>query len=245
MPLPTEASTVSPSGTTESNQQPFDVEKVRADFPILAQKIYDKPLVYLDNAATAQKPTQVIEAIDDYYRATNANIHRGVHALSQKGTQMYEAARQTLQQFVNASASREVVFVRGTTEGINLVAQSWGRSSLQAGDEIVISHLEHHSNIVPWQILCQQTGAVLKVVPIDDRGEMVFDAYRALLSTKTKLVSVAHISNALGTILPVKEIITLAHEAGALVHIDGAQAVPHCRGRRPRFGVRLLYLLRT
>lgn len=184
------------SNTAETNtaalkQQPFDVGAVRRDFPILSQKVHNKPLVYLDNAATAQKPKVVIEAIDAYYCQTNANIHRGVHALSQKGTLMYEAARKTLQRFVNAPKSQEVIFVRGTTEAINLVAASWGQSNLKTGDEIVISHLEHHSNIVPWQMLCEQTGAVLKVVPIDDRGDVVLDTYRQLLSAKTKMVSIS------------------------------------------------------
>jgi len=215
------------SQSTESTHRSLDVALVRADFPILAQTIYGKPLVYLDNAATAQKPDVVIQAVEDYYRTFNANIHRGVHALSQKGTLAYEAARQTLGRFIHAPSANEIIFVRGTTEGINLVAQSWGRNNLKAGDEILISHLEHHSNIVPWQILCQQTGAVLKVAPIDDRGEVVLDDYQKLLSPKTRLVSIAHISNALGTLLPVKEMIAWAHEAGALVLIDGAQAVPH------------------
>lgn len=215
--------------TAVLKQQPFDVAAVRADFPILSQKVYGKPLVYLDNAATAQKPRTVIDAINAYYCTINANIHRGVYALSQKGTQMHEAARKTLQQFINAPKAQEIIFVRGTTEGINLVAQSWGRSNLKAGDEIVVSHLEHHSNIVPWQILCQQTGAVLKVIPIDDHGDVVLDTYRQLLSAKTKMVSIAHISNALGTILPVKEMVEWAHDAGAIVLVDGAQAVPHRR----------------
>ena len=224
------ASTSSPNVTNAvATHKPLDIVKVRADFPILGQLIYGKPLVYLDNAATAQKPRSVIEAVDSYYRTYNANIHRGVHALSMRGTEAYEAARQRVRRFINAGRDEEVVFVRGTTEGINLVAQSWGRANLGPGDEIVVTHLEHHSNIVPWQILCQQTGAVLKVVPINDRGEVTLEAYGSLLSAKTKLVSVAHISNVLGTVLPVKQIIDLAHNVGAKVLIDGAQAVPHTR----------------
>lgn len=206
---------------------PLDVDRIRADFPILRQRVHDHPLVYLDNAATAQKPAAVIEAVDSFYRTYNANIHRGVHHLSMLGTQAYEEARLRIARFLNAPDWRDIVFVRGCTEAINLVAQSFGRSTLKAGDEIVISHLEHHSNIVPWQILCQQTGAVLRVVPISDRGEFLFDEYEKLLGPRTRIVSVAHVSNALGTVLPVKPIIDAAHRAGAKVVIDGAQAVPH------------------
>jgi cysteine desulfurase/selenocysteine lyase len=207
----------------------LDVKKIRDDFPILHQEIHDKPLVYLDNAATAQKPKQVIESLDDYYREYNANIHRGVHTLSEKATATYEKSRGKVQHFLNASSFKEIIFVRGATEGINLVAQSYGRSNLKAGDEIIISEMEHHSNIVPWQMLCEQTGAVLKVIPINDAGELIMEEYKKLLGPKTRLVSVVHISNALGTINPVKDIIELAHEHDALVLLDGAQAAPHAK----------------
>lgn len=207
----------------------FPVEQYRQDFPILGRTIRDKPLVYLDNAATAQKPRQVIEALDDYYRSYNSNIHRGVHTLSEVATDAYEASRKTIQRFIGAASEKEVIFVRGTTEGINLVAQSYGRSKLSAGDEIIISEMEHHSNIVPWQLLCEQTGAVLKVIPINDAGELIMDEYKNLLSDKTRIVSVVHISNALGTINPIAEITALAHAVNAIVIVDGAQAAPHTR----------------
>lgn len=210
-----------------SAPRPLDVDRIRSDFPILRQRVHDHPLVYLDNAATAQKPAAVIEAVDSFYRTYNANIHRGVHHLSMLGTQAYEEARLRIARFLNAPDWRDIVFVRGCTEAINLIAQSFGRSTLKAGDEVVISHLEHHSNIVPWQILCQQTGAVLKVVPISDRGEFLFDEYEKILGPRTRIVSVAHVSNALGTVLPVKPIIDAAHRVDAKVVIDGAQAVPH------------------
>lgn len=205
----------------------FDIERVRADFPTLQQQVHGRPLVYLDNAATAQKPRPVIEAIDHYYQWDNANIHRAVHQLSERATQAYEAARDKVQRFINAAQREEVVFVRGTTEAINLVAQSFGRNRLQAGDEILLSHMEHHSNIVPWQLLCEQTGAVLKVVPINDAGELRLDEYEKLLSPRTRLVAMVHASNALGTINPAREIIELAHAQGVPVLLDGAQAVPH------------------
>ncbi|MFZ5508762.1 MAG: SufS family cysteine desulfurase [Pseudomonadota bacterium] len=205
----------------------LDVETVRADFPILAQTVRGKPLAYLDNAATTQKPLAVIEAERRYYLEYNSNIHRGVHLLSQKATDAYEAAREKVRRFLNARHTEEIVFVRGTTEAINLVAQSWGRSQLQPGDEIVLSALEHHSNIVPWQLLCQQTGAVLKVVPINDAGELLFEQYLALLGPRTRLVAVAHVSNALGTINPVRAIIEAAHARGVPVLLDGAQAAAH------------------
>lgn len=208
-------------------QAVLDVEKLRADFPILGQQVHGKPLVYLDNAATAQKPVQVIEAVDRYYREYNSNVHRGVHTLSEKATLAYEGARTRIKNFINARSEQEIIFTRGTTEGINLVAQSYGRSTLQTGDEIIITAMEHHSNIVPWQLLCEQTGAVLKVVPINDAGELIMDEYRKLLGEKTKLVAVVHISNALGTINPVKEMIQLARETDAVVLVDGAQAAPH------------------
>jgi cysteine desulfurase/selenocysteine lyase len=205
----------------------LDMETVRADFPILAQTVRGKPLAYLDNAATTQKPLVVIEAQRRYYLEYNSNIHRGVHLLSQKATDAYEAAREKVRRFLNARHTEEIVFVRGTTEAINLVAQSWGRSRLQPGDEIVLSALEHHSNIVPWQLLCQQTGAVLKVAPINDAGELIFEEYLALLGPRTRLVAVAHVSNALGTVNPVRAIIEAAHERGVPVLLDGAQAAAH------------------
>ena len=207
----------------------FPVHGYRRDFPILEQTVRGKPLVYLDNAATAQKPRRVIETLDEYYRDYNSNIHRGVHTLSEQATEAYEGARKKIQTFINAASHQEIIFVRGTTEGINLVAQSYGRSRLQPGDEIIISAMEHHSNIVPWQLVCEQTGAVLKVIPINDAGELEMDEYERLLSDKTRIVAVVHISNALGTINPIAEISALAHAAGAVVVIDGAQAAPHTR----------------
>jgi cysteine desulfurase/selenocysteine lyase len=205
----------------------FDVQRTRADFPILREKIHGRPLVYLDNAATTQKPRAVLDALLRYYEQDNANVHRGVHLLSERATRAYEAARDRVRDFLNAAESREIIFVRGATEGINLVAQSWGRSNLRPGDEIVISAMEHHSNIVPWQILCEQTGAVLRVVPLSDDGEFLLDEYEKILSERTKLVSVVHLSNSLGTISPVRSIIELAHARGALVLIDGAQSAAH------------------
>ncbi|MCY4364178.1 MAG: cysteine desulfurase [Gammaproteobacteria bacterium] len=207
----------------------FPVETYRQDFPILEQTVRDMPLVYLDNAATAQKPRQVIEVLDDYYRSYNSNIHRGVHTLSELATDAYETARKKIQRFINAESLQEVIFVRGTTEGINLVAQSYGRSRLGAGDEIIVSTMEHHSNIVPWQLLCEQTGAVLKVIPINDAGELDMDEYKNLLNERTRIVAIVHISNALGTINPIAEITGQAHAAGAVVVIDGAQAAPHTK----------------
>jgi cysteine desulfurase/selenocysteine lyase len=200
---------------------------VRRDFPILSRLVHGKPLVYLDSAASSQRPLQVIEAVDRYEKNSHANVHRGVHALSQEATEAFEGARDRVRRFINAGSTREVLFVRGTTEGINLVAQSYGRTRLRKGDEILITALEHHANIVPWQIVCQQTGATLKVAPIDRRGEVQFDELVKLLSPRTKIVGVAHVSNALGTILPVKRIIDAAHAQGAVVVVDGAQAVPH------------------
>jgi cysteine desulfurase/selenocysteine lyase len=213
----------------DSRQSGFDVESVRQDFPILAQKIHGKALVYLDNGATSQKPQTVIDAIERYYAAENSNIHRGVHYLSERATTAYEAAREKVRRFVNAKREQEIIFVRGTTEAINLVAQSYGRTFLKEGDEIVISAMEHHSNIVPWQILCEQVHARLRVAPINHDGELVIDEYRRLLNDKTKFVSVAHVSNALGTIVPIKEVVKLAHERGVPVLVDGAQAVPHLK----------------
>jgi cysteine desulfurase/selenocysteine lyase len=207
--------------------QSFDVETIRRDFPILKERVHGKPLVYLDNGATSQKPQVVIDALNRYYKSENSNIHRGVHYLSERATSSYEAAREKIRQFLNAERDHEIVFVRGTTEAINLVAQSYGRTFLKAGDEIVISAMEHHSNIVPWQILCGQIGARLRVVPINHDGEFVLDEYRRLLNENTKLVSLTHVSNALGSIVPVKEAVRLAHERGVPVLLDGAQAVPH------------------
>ena len=207
----------------------FPVETYRQDFPILEQTVRDMPLVYLDNAATAQKPRQVIDVLDDYYRSYNSNIHRGVHTLSELATDAYETARNKIQRFINAESLQEVIFVRGTTEGINLVAQSYGRSRLGAGDEIIVSTMEHHSNIVPWQLLCEQTGATLKVIPINDAGELDMDEYKNLLNERTRIVAIVHISNALGTINPIAEITEQAHAAGAVVVIDGAQAAPHTK----------------
>jgi cysteine desulfurase/selenocysteine lyase len=205
----------------------YDVARVRADFPILATTVHGHPLAYLDSAASSQRPRAVLRAIEDYETHSHANVHRGVHALSQAATAAFEGARERVRRFINASSVREVIFVRGTTEGINLVAQSYGRPRLKPGDEILISALEHHADIVPWQMVCEQTGAVLKVAPINRRGELEFDAYLKLLSPRTRIVGVAHVSNALGTILPVQRIIEAAHAAGAVVVVDGAQAVPH------------------
>jgi cysteine desulfurase/selenocysteine lyase len=205
----------------------FDAAAIRRDFPILRQLVRGKPLVYLDNAATTQKPRAMIEALTRFYSEDNANVHRGVHQLSERATAAFEAARRTVQRFLGAADEREIVFVRGATEGINLVAQSWGRSHLQAGDEVLISTLEHHSNIVPWQLICGQTGATLKVAPISDRGEIILDEFDRLLTPRTKLVSVVHVSNALGTITPVSDIVRRAHARGVPVLVDGAQAVSH------------------
>ena len=205
----------------------FDVARIREDFPILKQRINDKPLVYLDNAATGQKPQAVIDALVNYYTCENSNVHRGVHTLSQRATDAYEGARSKVRQFLNAADDREIIFVRGTTEAINLVAQTYGRENIGPGDEIIISAMEHHSNIVPWQILGQETGAILKVVPINDDGELLLDEYEKLLSPRTKLVSIVHQSNALGTINPVEQIVELAHRRGVPVLLDGAQSVAH------------------
>jgi cysteine desulfurase / selenocysteine lyase len=208
-------------------QQDFDVNKVRADFPILARKIHGKPLVYLDNAATTQKPQAVVDSLIYYYTAQNSNIHRGVHTLSEEATASYEESRATVQRFLNAADPREIIFVRGATEGINLVAQTWGRANIRSGDEIVISAMEHHSNIVPWQILCEQQGANLRVAPVNDAGELLVDEFEKLLGPKTKLVAMSHVSNALGTVNPVRKIVEAARRVNACVLLDGAQAVPH------------------
>jgi cysteine desulfurase / selenocysteine lyase len=213
----------------DSRRSRFEVDHVRKDFPILAQKVHGKSLVYLDNGATSQKPRAVIEALERYYAAENSNIHRGVHYLSERATAAYEAARDKVRGFVNARREQEIVFVRGTTEAINLVAQSYGRTFLKEGDEIIVSAMEHHSNIVPWQMLCEQVRAKLRVIPINHNGELVIEEYCRLLNERTKFVSITHVSNALGTIVPVKELVRLAHERGVLVLVDGAQAVPHLK----------------
>lgn len=207
----------------------YDIARVRADFPILKELIHGKPLVYLDNAATSQKPWQVINAERDYYTHLNANIHRGVHDLSQRATDAFEGARGKARQFVNARKNEEVIFVRGATEAINLVAASYGRTNLKVGDEIIVSEMEHHSNIVPWQMACDATGAVLRVIPISDNGELDMDAYAKLLNERSKIVAITHVANALGSITPIKKITQMAHAAGAVVLVDGAQAAPHIK----------------
>lgn len=205
----------------------FEVGKYRQDFPVLSRAVRNKPLVYFDNAATSQKPVQVIETLNKYYSEYNSNIHRGVHTLSGEATNAYEAVRELCRSFVNAGSEKEIIFTKGTTEAINLVMNTYGRANIHSGDEIIISWMEHHSNIVPWQMLCEESGAELKVIPINDDGEIIMDEYRKLLGPKTKMVAVGHISNALGTINPIKEIIDLAHEYDAAVLIDGAQSAPH------------------
>jgi cysteine desulfurase/selenocysteine lyase len=205
----------------------FDVERVRADFPILRQEVHGRPLVYLDSANTSQKPQSVLDALNEYYAHDNANIHRATHLLSERATRAYERSRTLLQRFINAPHSREVVLTKGCTESINLVAQSWGRTMLKPGDEVLVSWMEHHSNIVPWQLVCEQTGATLRAVPIDERGELRMDEFHRLLNDRTKLVAIIHVSNSLGTINPVEEIVEAAHRVGALVLVDGAQAAPH------------------
>lgn len=205
---------------------PYDVYRVREDFPVLAQQVHGRPLVYLDNAATTQKPLAVIDAISRYYRSDNSNIHRGVHALSERATEAYENARAAAQRFINAADRKEIIFVRGTTEAINLVAQTYGREHVGEGDEVLITAMEHHSNIVPWQILCEQKGAKLRVAPINDRGELMLEEFEKLLGPKTKIVAVSHLSNALGTVNPIKQITRMAHERGIPVLVDGAQAAP-------------------
>lgn len=213
----------------KTETQILDIEKIRTDFPILNREVNGKPLVYFDNGATSQKPQLVIDAIDKYYTHENSNIHRGIHTLSQEATNAYEIARKKLQQFINAKHEHEVIFTKGTTDSINLIASSFGKKHLKKGDEIIISTMEHHSNIVPWQMVCEEKEAILKVIPINEKGEIIFEEYLKLLSDKTKLVSVTHVSNTLGTINPIKEIIEKAHQKGALVLIDGAQAVPHTK----------------
>jgi cysteine desulfurase/selenocysteine lyase len=205
----------------------FDVEQIRRQFPILEREVKGKPLVYFDNAATTQKPQAVIDALTDYYQNYNANIHRGIHSLAEEATAAYEATRDTVQQFINAQQREEIIFTRGVTESINLVAYTWARTNLKSGDEIIISGMEHHSNIVPWQLIAEMTGAILKVIPVDESGELIMGEYYKLLNEKVKLVSVVHASNSLGTINPVKEIIDAAHKIGAIVMLDGAQSTVH------------------
>lgn len=208
-------------------QENLDVYAIRKQFPILNREVKGKPLVYLDNAATSQKPQVVIDALVNYYTGYNANIHRGIHTLAEEATAAFEATRDAVKQFIHAASREEIIFTRGTTESINLVAYTWGRKYISKGDEIIISSLEHHSNIVPWQLLCEEKGALLKVIPLNDKGELLMDEYEKLLSERTKLVSVAHVSNALGTINPVKQIIRLAHARNAVVLVDGAQSTVH------------------
>ena len=215
------------SALPDTAPPPLDVEALRRDFPVLGRSVHGKPLCYLDNAASSQRPRVVIDAISRYYENSHANVHRGVHALSQEATDLFEGARESVRRFVNAASTREIVFVRGTTEAVNLVAQSWGRPRLGPGDEIVVSHLEHHANIVPWQMLCGQTGARLRVIPMTRSGELDFDAYRALLGPRTRLLALTHVSNALGTVVPVRDYIAEARRHGVAVLLDGAQAVPH------------------
>jgi cysteine desulfurase/selenocysteine lyase len=207
----------------------FDVEKVREDFPVLKQTIHDKPLVYLDSAATAQKPFAVIDAIRRFHEVDCANIHRGVHELSQRSTAAYEETRSKCKKFLNSRTKNELIFVRGTTEGVNLVASTWGRRNVKEGDEIVVSAMEHHSNIVPWQMLCEEKNARLRVIPMNDSGELILEEYEKLLTPRTKMVAFCHVSNALGTINPARQIIEIAHKAGALALVDGAQAAPHLK----------------
>lgn len=207
----------------------FSIEKVREQFPILKETVNNKPLVYLDNGATAQKPKKVIDAISNYYRHSNANIHRGVHTLSQKATGDYEASREKVKEFINANHSYEIIFTKGTTEAINLAASSLGKRYLKPGDEVLLTTMEHHSNIVPWQFVAEEKGVIIKNIPINDSGELLLDEAKKLITSKTKIVSVAHASNTLGTINPVKEIIRLAHEAGAVTLVDGAQSVQHIK----------------
>lgn len=207
----------------------YNIQKIREDFPILDREVYGKPLIYLDNGATTQKPRQVVEAITDEYYSVNANVHRGVHFLSQQATELHEASRETVRRFINARSSNEIVFTRGTTESINLLASSFADSQMKEGDEVIVSVMEHHSNIVPWQLQAARKGIVLKVIPMNDRGELLLDEYEKLFSERTKLVSFAHVSNVLGTVNPAKEMIATAHAHGVPVLIDGAQSVPHMK----------------
>ncbi|WP_460766777.1 SufS family cysteine desulfurase [Niabella terrae] len=212
-----------PIPTTE----PFDIQAIRRDFPILQREVKGHPLVYFDNAATTQKPTQVIESLVHYYAHLNANVHRGIHSLAEEATAAFEATRDSLRNFIHAAHREEIIYTRGTTESINLVAYTWGRANVKPGDEIIVSGMEHHSNIVPWQVLCEEKGAVLKVIPVSDKGELELETFQQLLTSRTRLVAVNHVSNAMGTVNPVETIIRLAHEKGALVLIDGAQSSLH------------------
>ena len=221
--------TPSVASPMESRTRPLDVAALRRDFPARHQTVHGKPLVYLDNAATSQTPLAVIDAMRKFYLEDCANVHRGVHELSQRATDDYEGARTAVQKFIGAAEPEEIIYTRGTTDALNLVAHSYGRPHVQAGDEVVISTLEHHSNIVPWQILCDERGATLRVIPINDEGELLMDEYAGLLSDRTSIVAVNHVSNALGTVNPVREIITMAHERGIPVLLDGAQAIPHMK----------------
>jgi cysteine desulfurase/selenocysteine lyase len=207
--------------------KPLDISAIRQEFPILNREVKGRPLIYLDNAATTQKPQQVIDALIHYYTNYNANIHRGIHTLAEEATAAFEQTRDTIKSFIGARSREEIIFTRGTTEGINLVAYSWGRKNIQQGDEIIISNMEHHSNIVPWQLLCEEKNAVLKIIPINDEGELLQDEYEQMLGPKTKLVSIVHVSNALGTVNPVKRMIARAHAVGAVFMVDGAQSVVH------------------
>jgi len=227
VPAPGASKTEPEPFVLELSTQEFDVETIRRDFPILGERVNGRPLVWLDNAATTQKPQSVIDRLSYFYAHENSNVHRAAHELAARATDAYESAREKVRRFLNASATREIIFVRGTTEGINLVAQSWGRQNVHQGDEIVITWLEHHANIVPWQMLCSETGARLRVAPVDDTGQVILEEYEKLLSPRTRLVAVAQVSNALGTITPVREIIEAAHRHGARVLVDGAQAVSH------------------
>src|SRR6185312_1160019 len=213
-----------PSAAIQKN---LDIAAIREQFPALNREVKGRPLVYFDNAATSQKPQEVIDALVNYYSNYNANIHRGIHTLAEEATAAFEETRDAVQQFIHSPSREQIIFTRGTTEGINLVAYTWGRQNIKSGDEIIISAMEHHSNIVPWQILCEEKGAILKIIPVNDAGELLMDAYRKLLGPRTKLVSVVHASNVLGTINPVKQIIELAHAAGAVVLVDGAQSAVH------------------
>lgn len=210
-----------------SKSKSIDFDKIREDFPVLSQEVNGHPLVYLDNGASSQMPTRVADRLDHYHRYEHSNVHRGIHTLSQKATDAYEVTRKKIQKFINARHQDEIVYTTGTTDSINLVANSYGTANLEIGDEIILTQMEHHANIVPWQMIAEKTGAIIKVIPVDDRGDLDMDAYKNLLSKKTKIVAVIHVSNALGTINPVKQITDLAHEMGAAVLIDGAQSAPH------------------
>ena len=212
-----------------TNASAFDVARIREDFPVLHQMVNGKPLVYLDNAATTQKPQVVIDALIRYYTSDNSNVHRGVHTLSQRATEDFDMGRGKARQFLNAASDQEIIFVKGTTDGINLVAHSYARPNLGEGDEIIISTMEHHSNIIPWQVLCQEKGSHLRVIPISDAGELIIDEYENLLTPRTKLVAITHVSNVLGTVNPIEQIVEIAHSRGVPVLVDGAQAVPHMK----------------